>query len=73
MRLLCALALRLPCACCVAVRVRLPLQLQEDLKYFQVKDGLSAELLWEIDRIHVRAAHEPSMRRPRAVHRSACA
>ena len=29
-------------------------QLEEDLAYFQSKKPLSAELLWEIDRVHMR-------------------
>jgi len=29
-------------------------QLDEDLRYFRAKDPLPAELLWEIDRIHMR-------------------
>jgi len=29
-------------------------QLQDSLKYFEIKDPLSADLMWEIDRIHMR-------------------
>jgi aryl-alcohol dehydrogenase-like predicted oxidoreductase len=29
-------------------------QLEEDLKYFQAKDTLPRDLLWEIDRVHMR-------------------
>ena len=29
-------------------------QLEVDLKAFQAADGLSEELLWEIDRVHMR-------------------
>ena len=29
-------------------------QLEEDLKFFRMKDPLPAELLWEVDRVHMR-------------------